>query len=368
MGQQLTTDIFIERAKKIHGIKYNYSNVEYIGNKIKINIICIKHGVFTQSPSDHLSGRGCNKCGIDNRAKKHTKSTEKFVEDAKKIHNTLYDYSLVEYKNWNVNIKIICKKHGVFEQTPNNHLIGEGCGICGGCFELTTEEFIDKAKKIHGNRYEYSKSKYVKSIKKVIIICDKHGKFKQTPNKHLQGQGCFKCSKNRPITNEIFISESNKKHNLKYDYSKVNYIGNNEKILIICREHGEFKQQANSHLQGRGCPICKNSNGENIVSNFLINNKINFINQYKFIECKNKRELPFDFYLPDYNLCIEYDGQLHFEPFKNNNKGIEKLKSTQKNDQIKTEYCKNNNINLLRIPYWEFNNIECILKTELKIA
>lgn len=239
---------------------------------------------------------------------------------------------------------------------------------------LTTEEYIQKAKIKHGNIYEYNLIKYINAHTKIKIICKKHGEFEQTPNSHLNGNGCPVCGRNNTIlaktfTKEIFIDKAKKVHGDKYDYSLVEYTHKDSQIEIICKIHGSFKQIANNHLRGKGCSKCNSSRGELKVENWLKENNKNYINQKKFSNCKNIHQLPFDFYLPEYNLCIEYDGELHFNlPCWNKNKEKMKLifEKTKINDKIKDEYCKNNNIHLLRIPYWDFNNIETILNDYLR--
>lgn len=140
-------------------------------------------------------------------------STEQFIEQATEVHGDTYDYSLVDYKNSDTNIKIICKKHGVFEQTPYTHKKGSGCKKChyennNKSRQLTTEQFIKKARQVHGNKYDYSKTKYKNSKTKVKIICPEHGEFTKNPGKHFEGQGCKICSDKEK--SEIFsLSYSN---------------------------------------------------------------------------------------------------------------------------------------------------------------
>lgn len=126
---------------------------------------------------------------------------------------------------------------------------------------LTCEEFIIKAKQIHGDKYDYSKAEYINSQTKVCIICPKHGEFLQTPNMHLKGQGCPKCAKKsigekKKMSLDLFIEKSKQIHKDKYDYSKVNYVNAKVKVCIICSEHGEFWQTPDNHLQGKGCIKC----------------------------------------------------------------------------------------------------------------
>jgi len=194
-----------------------------------------------------------------------TDKTLEFIQKAEKVHGDKYDYSKVKYKNCDTNITIICKIHNDFLQTPYTHLHSNGCKKCG--YENlklkkmgNTEEFIKKAILKHGDKYNYSKVVYENVKKHVIIICEKHGDFEQTPDKHLQG-GCKKCGIESMIlkqsgNTEEFIQKAKLKHGDKYNYSKINYINNKSEIIIICNEHGEFKQIASSHLVGSGCIKC----------------------------------------------------------------------------------------------------------------
>ena len=290
-----------------------------------------------------------------NNTKKLTK--EEFIIRAIKIHDIKYDYSLVEYVNYLTKVKIICPIHGEFEKTPIWHIKGSGCRKCYGNDIKTTEQFILDAKKVHGDRYDYSLVKYVNNKKEVEIICSIHGIFEQSPIVHLKNHGCQKCAgvikgEHLRYTTEEFIKMSNKIHNNKYDYSLANYINIETKIKIICSKHGEFNQISNYHLHGNGCPICCESRGEYSIRKLLENNNIDFKARKIFNNCKNIRCLPFDFYLPNHNTCIEYDGIQHFEPIDFFGGEIA-LKSLKERDNIKTEYCKNNNINLLRIKFNE---------------
>ena len=179
-----------------------------------------------------------------------------FIINSHIKHNNRYDYSKVEYKKSNMKVIIICKEHGEFSQVPSGHLSGNGCSDCGGSKPLTTETFTIRGNKVHSGRYDYSKVEYKNSNTKVVIICKEHGEFTQTPNGHLSGAGCPECGGNKPLTTEIFIEKSNIKHNNKYDYSKVDYKKSNIKVVIICKDHGEFAQTPSGHLSGDGCPEC----------------------------------------------------------------------------------------------------------------
>lgn len=364
-GKKLTTKEFIDKSKLIHGDKYDYSKSIYIGSNKKIYIKCKIHGIFSQDASEHLRGRGCRKCAIKSCG------IDKFIEKAKIVHGSTYDYSLVEYKNSATKVKIICKKHGEFEQVPNNHTSQkQGCPTCSGSEKSNTDDFIKKSKIIHENKYNYSMVFYNGNKNKVDIICSKHGTFKQKPNQHLSGNGCPKCS-GVGRSNIDFINDASEVHDNKYDYSKTNYEKYNKPINIICPIHGEFNQKPYIHLMGSGCQKCSESKGERKVALFLEKNNVNFIKQKIFDDLKNpktNRHLKFDFYLPDYNLCIEYDGEYHYEPWRlyfDKSEANLKFEEMKQRDELKNKYCKTKNIKLTRIPYFEIKNIDKIISNYL---
>jgi very-short-patch-repair endonuclease len=292
-GKKSNTNDFIKKSNIIHNNKYDYSKVEYIKANQKVIIICQQHGDFLQTPNGHLDGKGCRNCSTEINSDKQRKTTNQFITDAIQIHGDTYNYSKVKYKNAGEKIIIICKKHGDFLQTPNSHLSKEsGCIKCAGCYKSNTEEFIKKSKEIHDDKYNYSKVEYKNVIEKVIIICKEHGDFLQTPNSHLNGNGCYKCGYNMFIfSNNDFINKAKEIHNDKYDYSKINYIKMNEKVIIICKEHGDFEQTPSNHITHKeGCQKCVGnylSNAEEFIEKAkLIHNdkydysNINYINNH----------------------------------------------------------------------------------------
>lgn len=351
MPKKLTTLEFIEKAKNIHNNIYDYSLVNYVNNKINVEIICKTHGIFEQRPDMHLQGQGCIRCS-------KTSTYEDFVEKSNIIHNNRYLYPKFIWNSNKDKIDIVCEKHGTFKQIINDHLNGSGCPICNKNI-LTQDVFFNSVDK---TKYNYDKCIF-KNTSKIIITCKIHGDFEQNINDHYYGSGCPKCTTNKYITTEMFIEKAKKLHHNKYDYSLVDYKNNTSKIIIICDIHGIFKQSPRHHLSGCGCPICNLSKGEKEIKKYLDDNKIEYIHQYIFKECKAKRVLPFDFYLPKYNTCLEFDGLLHFFSYPHFG-GNDKLKITQEHDKIKTTYCKNNNIDLIRIRYNE--NIIDKLKLALK--
>ena len=211
--------------------------------------------------------------------------------------------------------------------------------------------YMEECKKIHNNKYDYSLSEFKNMHDKIKIICPIHGAFEQNLYTHLNNSGCQKCGKKINDT-EDFIKKSKETHKDKYNYYDTIYSGFKNKVKIECQKHGFFYQYPAHHIQGCGCPKCKISKGEESIEKYLIENNIIYKTQKTFKKCKYKYVLRFDFYLPYYNICIEYDGKQHYTSVKYWG-GENGLKTQIIKDDIKTEYCKNNNINLLRIKYNE---------------
>jgi very-short-patch-repair endonuclease len=270
------------------------------------------------------------------------------------LYNNFYDYSMVEYINNKTKVKIICPIHDEFLKRPNDHLNGVGCSKCSKKY-MDTKYFIEKSDEIHKGFYDYSMVEYINNKTKVKIICPIHDEFSQLPGDHMKKHGCPDCVQLKKKTTKQFIKEAIEIYGDKYNFSLVEYINSMTKVKIICPVHGEFMITPNNFLsKNNGCPDCNNkrSKGELEIKNFLLEKNIKFKEQKTFEGCVFKYKLKFDFYLPDYNLCIEYDGQQHFEKYRFE-KDDTKLKIRQQRDQTKNEYCKNNNINLLRIKYNE---------------
>ena len=374
MAKKMTQQEFIERAKEVHGNKYDYSKVEYKNSTIKVCIICPKHGEFWQVPYSHLNGNGCRKCKYDEYKEKRSKTLEEFINNARQIHGDKYDYSKVEYKNNRTKICIICPEHGEFWQTPHNHLKGQGCMKCklkeqGKRLKYTTEKFIEKAYKVHGNKYDYSKVNYIDSHTKVCIICPEHGEFWQKPDNHLNGWGCKKCGlkisgEKQTLTTKEFIERAKEVHGDKYDYSKVEYKNYKTKICIICPKHGEFWQLPGNHLNGWGCSICSESHLEKEMRNYLLKNNIKFEEQKTFNWLKFQNNLYLDFYLPDYNIAIECQGEQHFRPVdfsgKNHKLAEKQFLLIQNRDKKKKTLCEENGIKVLYYTQKDKDNFKII--------
>ena len=290
--KKLTTEEFIEKAREVHGDKYDYSKVEYINSRTKICIICPKHGEFWQKPSSHLMKRGCPCC-----------KKEKISQFQKELRG----------------------------------------GIING------EDFIKRSIKIHGNKYSYEKVLFEDAYKEVCIICPKHGEFWQKPILHVKGYGCSKCgneivSKTKTKTLEKFISESNICHHWKYDYSKTVYKGCYNKVIVTCPIHGDFTVRPCDHLAHlSGCPKCKQSILERNVDNLLSDN--NF--EYKYE--KHFKWLGYqsiDFYLSELNIGIECQGIQHFKDGGLYTRDIS-LEDRISLDYSKKKKCSEHNIDIL---------------------
>lgn len=353
-----TTENFIKDATEKFGNKFDYSKTVYTNRREKVCIMCKEliteenpNGEFWQYPFTHLKSkngmpflgkRGVKYPKIENENEIERK-TAQFIEKARIVHGNKYDYSKAKYKGSKIKICIICPIHGEFWQMPTNHLKGCGCQKCAKKGKINVDEFIEKAKQIHGDKYSYDLINKISESKKIKIICKKHGIFEQYYHHHLQGSGCPMCSNNKKSTTEKFIEEAKKIHGDKYDYSKVEYINNHTPVCIICPKHGEFWQMPTNHILSKSnCPLCNESKLEEEINLLLNENTIENIRQKKFNNIKNINPLPFDFYLPKYNVVIECQGIQHFEksPFFKDVNRIEK-------DVIKYNGCVDNGIKIL---------------------
>lgn len=353
---------FIKESNEVHQNKYDYSKVDYKGVTTKVKIICPVHGEFWQTPRVHLKGCGCPKCGFERQNDATRLTTEEFIIRANKIQGNKYDYSKVEYVDYMTKVCIICPEHGEFWQTPNKHLSGQGCPKCGNTKKLTLTEFIERSRKIHGDKYDYSKVRYINNGTKVCIICPEHGEFWQTPHNHLIGHGCHKCKNNKisaseTKTTEKFVLEARKVHGDKYDYSRTKYLSAKDKVCIICPEHGEFWQEASSHLSGCGCPKCNHiiSKAETEIAEYVrslydgevITNCRNMLTEHKEL----------DIYIPSLKVAFEYDGMIwHSDRYR-----------VDANYHLKkTEECANKGIKLYHIFEYEWINRQEIVKDKIK--
>ena len=305
-------------------------------------------------------------------------TTQNFISRAQKIHKKKYIYKKTKYIQSIVPVVITCPIHGDFLQTPHHHLEGHGCKKCsdqrtGNSRAMSLEGFVSKSNEVHSYKYSYLKVVYTNARTNVIITCPIHGDFEQLPCHHLKGHGCPQCSSERNanlkrFTTEQFIEKAVKTHGNKYDYSQVNYINSHTKVYIICPKHGQFQQTPSSHLSGRGCKLCSESHGEKMIFNIFKEYQINFIPQYDInIDDKINKlgRTTIDFYLPDFNMFIEYNGIQHYIP-QNYFGGKVKFDNYQvPRDTYIRNYCNSSGIKLIEVPYQikTYDNLIEYLKT-----
>lgn len=366
---------FIKNSKLKYGENaIDYSEMNYIDSKTNIKLICKKHNIsFDVTPNHHLNTNiGCPLCGKESYKKLRSKTLEQFLIEISKIPKYKdYDFSESIYNGYDNLMKVKCKKHGYFTTTPHRLLNGEGCRFCGIESSAKTrtksvDYFLQISHEVQGDDYDYSYMNYVNLSTEILIKCKKCGKFfMQKPFLHLRGHGCSDCNNLKGIecrktTFEKFVEISTEEHGEDmYEYFESKYKSYLEETLIKCKTCGKFFTQiARNHAVGCGCIYCNSSKGENKIIKILDKFNYEFLFQYRFEDCRDKIPLIFDFYIPNYNLCIEFDGEQHFKKVNWTGKMAEEqmeenLKSNQLRDKIKNDYCKNNKINLLRIKYDE---------------
>ena len=346
------TNRFIFESKKMHGDEYDYSKTVF--KNMNTKVILLKNGIeYLQNPSKHLMGRKPERVRI-------LRSNTDFIDDARSIWGYKYDYSLVDYKGSHIEV-LIKYDDVIYRQKPVLHLLGYNCERD---IIKNQEDFLRKCYDKHGDKYDYSLVEYTGSQNKVKIIFE--GKiYEQKAGAHIHSSGLVEKVILKKTTKQ-FIKESNEIHNFRYDYSKVNYVNNQTKVIITCSIHGDFEQVSSSHLSGTGCPHCMESKGERKISKFLDQKNIEYVRQKKFDDCIGLRyKLPFDFYLPKYRVAIEFDGKQHYEPMEYFG-GLESYNRLKVNDKIKNDYCEDNFIELIRIRYDQIDRIYDILNECLK--
>ena len=364
--------------RNVWGNTYNYDLItenNYKNLHSSVPIICPTHGIFKQLAYHHKNGKGCPLCSKEKQKQKIRLSTKEVIDRIKKVHGDKYDYSLFVYVDMHTKSKIICKEHGMFMQAPHEHIKGSGCPYCSNRVKITKDMFLENAHKKFGNKFTYKIDDFIDVNTQIEIICPKHGSTITTPDKHLSSRfGCTKCarehfSKLTTYSRETFIEKAKGIWGDTYDYSLItdeNYINTNHKVSIICKKHGVWVQKAKNHLSGQGCPKCSFSRGEKRVEEFLLKFGVEYIHQYKiccnFIFFENS-SFRVDFYLPKCNAIIEYNGQQHYKEIPVFN--TRNLEQQQERDAYLRKYCKESKIKLIEIPYWDFDNIEKILKKSL---
>lgn len=364
--RKLTIEIFIIKARKKHGNKYDYSKVIYINGFTKIIIICPIHGEFEQRPDDHLSGAGCPKCKGDKLSTNRRSNKDEWVRKAFKVHGCKNDYSKFIYKGSQIKGCVTClvnETHGDYWITPNDHLRQRGCPACkkdklSKLNRFTKEDIIKKSIEIHGDKYGYDKLVRLTDSNNIELYCKKCKKyFIQNLINHLQGNGCKKCgydknADNNRLTKSEVIKRFIEVHDDLYGYNNVDYKGIDTCVIIDCKinDHGEFEQTPYLHLIGHGCPKCKSSKGELALIKIFKKHSINFKHQFKFDKYKKLR---YDFYLKDLNLLVEFHGGQHYKPIKWFG-GIEGFKSSIKRDAFKKSLAREYRIPIIYFTYKHF--------------
>ena len=369
----------IRLCKDVHGDKYDYSITEGVQNVLgKIHYICPIHGVREQILYNHLQGKCCTECAKMSRRIAKTPTKEEFLNKASKKHNLdEYDWSDFDIlkRNESGKVEFCCKKHGKYWDWPNNFLKGHGCHICYGK-EKSDEEVREELSKLHP-MLDFSQAKYSEKdhLRRIKVICPKHGEQLISYNNLMNGQGCYYCGRERTaikktMTNEEFIRRGKEIFGDEYTYEHLDMFNRDEdgKVIVTCQKHGDFKVLPTNFFKGVGCPVCAESSLEGEVRRFLEENKIEYIYQcnYKTFEWLGKQRL--DFYLPEYNIAIECQGNQHFKPIDlfGGEKGFIKILTL---DIEKRKKCKENNVKLLyysnekhKFPYKVFYKKEKLLE------
>ena len=375
---RLNYNILVRDFNTTHNNKYFYPEFIYISLYEKIKIICPDHGEFEQQIMAHRQGGKCKLCANQNRSKNVksssiNKRTENFKNEVILKFGTYFDLSKVIYSTTNDIIIIGCPDHGEVKVAAGQFKRSKyGCPYCGGTKNLTQEMFLNLIPESHKKEYDLSTIIYKTRQDYITVGCKVHGNFSIKADNFIIGQGCPQCryiKSAKAIRGNIEdILESFKiTHNNKYTYEEIEPFKSRikTKIKIICPNHGPFTQPIDRHYKGHGCPICKSSKGELAVIKILEEYNIDYINEYSFKDLKKEgssKPLRFDFYLPKYNVCIEFDGRHHFEEIETR----EKLEDVLHRDNLKNDYCKINNIKLLRLNYKMENYGENQLRLFLK--
>lgn len=259
MARRCTTEEFIQRSKEKYGNdEFDYSKVVYKNQATPVLLTCKNGHIYEQTPKVHLRKNNTTKCYICVRNDR-THTTEYFIEKAKELHGDSYNYDKVDYKTSNTNVIIGCNKCGdIFNQTPLSHLKGSGCIKCVNKAQtFTKEEFIDRARKIHGDLYNYDEVDYKGIFVKVTIKCKNGHTFSQPPTGHLKGNGCRKCYTNTiRVSEDYFIKRSKDLYGDSFNYDNLNFVDINTPITLTCKNGHTITQLPQSHLRNGVCREC----------------------------------------------------------------------------------------------------------------
>lgn len=401
--KKLTKEEFIEKSKKMYGEKDNYENTIYINSRSNIRFKCnICKEEIEQNANDYLKGKrkfcNCDKiekikysnnlvpkiinntsylyCEKHDNLFKYTISKtcsfcSKEQKEISKIENKYhynYDYSKSNFKNKSFKTTVICKKHGDFKISEEYLMKGGKCPMClkEENKSIQNDTFNDKVKKIYKNKYTIC-SEYKGVYEPIKIKCNVCGRKETIIATNLINKikRCGGCDFTKEITKEIFLQRANIVHGNKYKYDLNNLNGSHSKIKVFCKEHEIwFEQIAYSHLQGHGCKICNESLGEKTIRVFLETNNIKYKYEKKYKDLKDIKCLSYDFFIPDKNLLIEFNGIQHYKFCSDFHETFHDFHRQLHHDWLKRKYTRDNNINLLTISYIDIDNINKILEEQ----
>jgi hypothetical protein len=354
-----TQEEYIQKCVDKFQDRFDLSRVEYKGSNIKVEIGCTPHGFFNILPLRFANSEseGCPKCSKEVAARSISLTTEEFVQRARERHGELYTYDKTVYVNSTTKVVVTCVAHGDFEVIPSNHHLGAKCGKCENNQIKTTEEFIADARKVHGDKYDYSGVAYSDNKTKVLIKCNTCDYvFNPRPSDHtLHESGCPNCAGTKKLTTEEFIENAIAIHGARYDYSRVDYVNNRQKVEILCKvgTHGSFFQQPIDHVYDRnGCPSCSHivSRAQLEVEEFVITLGLEVVRNFKL---DSKTEI--DIFIPSLQIGIEYNGLYwHSEEKRGNNY-----------HSIKLQECTSKGIRLIQIFEDEWISKQNLLKSKL---
>lgn len=327
-------------------IKWNYDAIKDEASKYSTRMEFAKNSKSAYNAAKRM--------GVFDEVTSHMPKTKEWTVD--ELENEAKKYqTITDFQNNSKGAYIKAYRLGILKDITKHMTIKKE--------KLDTEKFIERAKKIHGDKYDYSLVNFINTRTPVSIICKKHGnEFKQGAGSHISGQGCPICryeksgSKNRMRVQD-FIDIANQIHDGKYNYDKVIYKNGITNVIITCPIHGDFKSKPANHIHRKsGCPYCQESKGEKMIASILDDLEIVYEREKKYTDCTNQkkgkscRRLPFDFYIPKYNTIIEYDGEQHFRSVDAWG-GDKKFINRQMLDKFKNDFCLKNNIKMIRIPY-----------------
>lgn len=323
----------------------------YDGNKKKVVIYHVDCGrIFYMSPNSFLRGQRCPKCGIISRSLKQTQTQKEFDAEIAKINHGRYKI-LTPYIDDQTPLEVeclVCHKH--FHPTPHNLKVGTGCPRCAGSI-VTQEDFDKRVEAKNNGQFSFSEP-YKNTETKMTCHCNLCGfEWDISPHEFYNIKGCPQCQTNHVYTKDEFNFKLNRKYGDEYRLVE-KYTPKKIKLKFYHKKCDDYFDARPADLLhgGTGCPHCNQSKGEMKIRKYLRDRSILFIEQKRFIDCKYKRHLPFDFYIPSLRLAIEYDGAQHTQPnhFK---RDINTFKEGQLRDHIKDWYCRSHHIMLIRIPY-----------------